>query len=113
MELIDLQDMFASRVAGSVKSPWDEIRVHYEHAAADGVPREVFTAYLLLNGAKQRLHLPLEALDLLVKMKRLKPDGQSQTWLWLEFTIDKTGKYKFDYQYDKPPLITEQLKYSE
>lgn len=111
--MIDLQDKFAARVAGLVKSPWDEIQVHYENAEMAGVPREVFTASLLLNGAKQSIKLPLDVLDLLLKLKQLKPHGQSEGWVWLEFFIDKTGQYKFDYKYGNPPLIMEQVKYSK
>ena len=55
------------------------------------MPKEVFSASLLLNGTKHNLKLPLEALDLLVKLKQHKPQGQSEEWVWLEFFIDKTG----------------------
>jgi hypothetical protein len=113
MEMIELQNKFAAMVAGRMKSAWDEIRIHYENAPVAGVPREVFTATFLLNGTKQQLKLPLEAIDLLVELKQNKPQGQSEEWVWLEFFMDKTGKYKFDYKYDNPPLIMEQLKYSK
>ena len=115
MEMVDLQDEFAVLVARSVTSPWDEIRVHYENAEIGGVPREVFSASVLVNGAEQPLKrpltLPLGALDLLAKLQQQKPRGQSQKWVWAEFSIDKTGKYRFDYKYDDPPLIMEQLKH--
>lgn len=113
MEMIELQNQFAARVAGAVKSAWDEIRIHYENAPVEGVTREVFTASFLLNGTHQELKLPLEAIDLLVELKQHKPQGQAEEWVWLEFFMDRTGKYKFDYRYENPPLILEQVKYSK
>jgi len=113
MEMIELQNQFAARVARSAKSAWDEIRIHYENAPVEGVPREVYTSTFVHNGARQELKLPLEAIDLLVQLKQSKPQGQAEEWVWLEFFMDKTGKYKFDYKYDNPPLIMEQLKYSK
>lgn len=91
----------------------DEIRIHYENAPVAGVTREVFTASFLFNGTKQELKLSLEAIDLLVELKKNKPQGQAEEWLWVEFFMDKTGKYKFDYMYDDPPLIREQVKYAK
>jgi hypothetical protein len=113
MEMLELQNKFAAMVAGRMKSAWDEIRVHYENAPVGNVAREVFTATFMLNGAKQQLKLPLEAIDLLVQLKQSKPQGQTEEWGWLEFFLDKTGKYKFDFKYDDPPLLMEQLKYSK
>lgn len=113
MEMLALQNEFAVRVASSVKSPWDEIRVHYENAEVEGMPREVFTASLRLNGAKQDINLALEALDLLVKLQQFPPQGQAERWTWLEFFMDKAGKYRFDYKYGNPPLIMEQVKYAK
>lgn len=113
MEMIELQNRFAARLTGSVKQPWDEIRVHYENAEIGGLHRVVFTSVLLVHGARQDLNLQLEALDLLEELKQCKPQGQADEWVWLEFIIDKTGKYKFEYKYDNPPLIMEQIKYSQ
>jgi len=113
MEMINLQDKFALRVAGLVNIQWDEIRIHYENAEIDGVAREVFTSFFVINGSKQELKLPLDVLDLLEDLKKHKPQGQSQEWTWLEFHISNTGKYKFEYKYGMPPLIAEQIKYSK
>jgi hypothetical protein len=112
MEMIELQDKFAVRMAGSVKTAWDEIRVHYENAEIHGAQRAVFSAWSMLNGVKHSLTLPLEAMDLLAKLKQSRPEGQSENWVWLEFFMDNSGRYRFDYKYDAPPLISEQLKYS-
>jgi hypothetical protein len=112
MEMIVLQDKFAARVADSMKSPWDEIQIHYENAEIEGLSREVFTALLFFKGAKQDIKLPLEALDLLIELQKHKPQGPMEAWTWLEFLLDKTGKYKFEFKYGNPPLIMEQVKYA-
>lgn len=113
MEMIDLQNKFATRIANSMKSAWDEIWIHYENAIVEGEAREVFSASFVSNGVKNSFNLPLDAVDILVDLKRCKPENQADEWLWLEFFIDKTGKYKFDYKYEDPPLIMREIKYSK
>jgi hypothetical protein len=114
MEMIDLQNRFAAMVVSLAKVPWDEIRIRYENANVDGIPREIHTSSTVSNGIKQRLKLPLQTLDILLELQKCKPQGQSDCWTWLEFVIvHKTGKYKFDYHYDNPPMIMEQAKYSK
>ena len=111
MKMIELQNEFATRLAGSVKVPWDEIRVHYENAVLYGEPREVYSASFRSNGVEHDLDLSLETLDILLKLKQLKPHNQKDEWVCFEFFIDGTGKYRFDYKYSDPPLIMQQLKY--
>jgi hypothetical protein len=113
MEMIDLQNEFATRLASSIKSPWDEIRVHYENAVLYGESREVYSASFRSNGVEHDLDISLEALDVLLKLKQCKPKNQQDEWIWFEFFIDKAGRYKFDYIYTDPPLIMQQLKYSK
>ena len=114
MEMIDLQNQFAASVVSLAKGLWDEIRIRYENANVDGIPREVYSSSIVANGVKQRLTLPLRTLDVLLELQKCKPQGQSDYWTWLEFVIVyKTGKYKFDYHYDNPPMIMEQVKYSK
>ena len=112
MEMIDIQDQFAALLARSLKVPWDEIQVHYENAKIDEFNREVFTSWRLLDGVKHEIRPSLESIDLLAELQKHKPQGQSDTWLWLEFSIDRKGKYRFDYKYDNPPLIMEQIRYA-
>ena len=107
MKMVDLRNEFATRVASSVKLPWDEIRIHYENAVLYGEPREVYRASFRSTGAEHDLELSLEALDILLELKRCKPQNQEDEWVWFEFFIDKTGKYKFDYKYSDPPLISQ------
>jgi len=92
METIELQNQFAARVARAVKSAWGEIRVHYENVPVEGVPREVFTASFLLNGTKHHLELPLEALDLLEQLKKTKPQGQAEEWVWRSAIVHGAGE---------------------
>lgn len=113
MEMINLQNEFASHVADLVKSPWEEIRVHYENAILHGEPREVYSASFRSNGVEHDLDLSLEALDVLLQLKQCKPKNQTDEWVWFEFFIDQTGKYRFDYKYSDPPLVMQQLKYSK
>ena len=109
MEMIDLQNRFSSTVVSLAKAPWDEIRIRFENANVDGIPREVYTSSAVFNGVKQELKLPLRTLDILLELQKFKPEGQADHWTWLEFVVVyKTGKYRFDYHYDNPPMIMEQ-----
>ena len=112
MEMIDLQDKFAISIANSVKVPWQEIRVHYENANIEGAQHEIFTAHYFADGSKQGLRIPLDVLDLLLKLKGHKPEAQQEEWKWLEFGIDSEGQYKFDYKYSDPPLILDEIRRS-
>lgn len=111
MEIIELQDRIASRVAQLPKTRWDEIRFHYENAVLEGTRYEIFTANSYLNGERRDFTLPLETLDLLVELQAIKPSGQAETWLWLEFTMHSSGKYRFDYQYSTPPQAAQQAQF--
>ncbi len=112
MEVFALQDKFATRMASLVESPWDEICVHYENAEIDGISREIFTSSVLIDGAKRELRIPLDAIDTLAQLQQQPPQGQKDKWVWLDFVVDKHGKYKFDFKYENPPLIMKQARYS-
>ena len=111
MEIIELQDRIASRVAQLPQTCWDEIRFHYENAVLQGTQYEIFTANSYLNGERRDFTLPLEILDLLVELQAIKPSGQADAWLWLEFTMHSSGKYRFDYKYSTPPQAGQQAQF--
>jgi hypothetical protein len=51
-------------------------------------------------------------LDLLVELQQHPPQCQADKWTWLEFTLDNSGRYAFNYQYGTPPLTAKSLKYA-
>ena len=111
MEILELQNQIASRVAQLPQTRWDEIRVHYENAILKGTRFEIFTAKSLLNGESHDFTLPLPILDLLVELQTIKPPGQDEAWLWTEFTMHSSGKYRFEYKYSTPPLAAQQAPF--
>jgi hypothetical protein len=109
-EMIEMLDEFAILVSRAVRHPWDEIRVHYESVVVEDEPRVVFTSDFVHDGRSDDLKLPLEALDSLAKLQQARPEGQAERWTWLQFSMARTGKYKFDYKYDYPPLIKQRVE---
>ena len=113
MNILELQDKFVVELLRPIKSRWDTIQVHYENMTVDGNNREIYTAMQIVDGERNQFNPTLEALDLLLELKKCKPNGQADEWTWLEFTAENTGKYKFDFMYDLPPHIATALKYSK
>jgi len=111
MEFVDLQDQFATRVTRAATAPWEEIRIHYENIAIEGKARVVYTSEYWRQGVAHDMSLSVEALYLLEKLKSAKTQTQNESWTWLEFSVDRSGKYHFEYKYSLPPLIQQQLKY--
>lgn len=112
MEVLELQNEIASRVAQLPQTRWDEIRIHYENAILEGARFEIFTAKFLVNGESRDFSLPLPLLDLLVRLQSIKPTGQDKAWLWTEFTMHSNGKYRFEFKYSTPPLAAQQAPFA-
>jgi hypothetical protein len=113
MEIIELQNAIAQQLALSVEEAWDSIQFHYENATVDGLNREIFVAVFFNDGIKNQFTPTLEALDLFLTLRNSQPEGQNEEWTWLEFILERTGTYKFDYKYGLPPQIEIAIKYSK
>jgi hypothetical protein len=113
MDMIALQNQFAQEVVQPISGAWDTVHVHYENASVEGTGREIYTAYFLAGGVKHEFDPSLDAIDVLAELQRHPPSGQKEKWTWLEFDMDNTGKYKFDYKYGVPPHTATAVKYSQ
>jgi hypothetical protein len=107
--VIELQLKFIQLILNSIKTSWDSISIHFEYFDLDGENYEKYVANIFHDGRKQQFHPGLDALDVLIELNKAPPEGQSERWSWVEFVIDKTGKYKFDYKYGLPPLVAEEI----
>ncbi len=110
MDMLNLQEKFISEMLKGINRPWDSIKVHYENCEVNGEISEMNTARLQSSDGEHDFDLSLDAMDCLVELKNHLPQGQSEPWTWVEFFIDKMGRYKFDYKYGLPPLTSDYLK---
>ena len=111
--MIQLQNAFVVILAQLLTASWDIVNVRYEnYQVARNDRREIFQAAYERGGDRIAIRLPLEALDILKELEEQRPEGQEESWTWLEFFMDSSGTYRFEYKYGVPPSIVEQLKYS-
>lgn len=109
MDMLKLQEQFIGELLNAVTEPWDRITVHYERYQWSGDSSEMYMAHRHLGPEQSDIDLPLEALDALIALQEHPPQGQSEPWTWVEFTIDQTGQYHFDYRYGVPPLTAREI----
>jgi len=110
---IQLQNAFVATLARFLTSPWDIVKVRYEnYEVGKNNRREIFQADYEIGGDRTSIRLSLEALDILEELQQHRPEGQAESWTWLEFALDSAGRYRFEYKYGVPPLIAEQIRYS-
>jgi hypothetical protein len=110
--VLALQEAFIAALLKEVPDAWDRIEIHYEHFEWQGRTLEKYISRSTRGGQAQELPLSLEMLDLLVELQQHAPEGQAEKWTWLEFTLDPSGHYKFDYRYGMPPLAAKSVKYA-
>jgi len=112
MNTLELQQAFITALLKEAPAAWDRIEIHYEHFEWQGKTFEKYISNTIRSGQATELPLSLEMLDLLVELQRHPPQGQADKWTWLEFTLDNSGRYAFNYQYGTPPLTAKSLKYA-
>ncbi|WP_046972045.1 hypothetical protein [Dyella japonica] len=110
MDMIELQAAFVRKVIQALKAPWQAVSIHYENYPLNGRRHEVFTSTFEGDGVKEEFRLSLEAIDVLAELQKQKPESQEE-WTWVEFSMDHSGKYCFEYKYGVPPFVAEQLRY--
>jgi hypothetical protein len=113
MDILDLQRIFINELLKGVESPWDRLEVHYEYFVWEGDAIVNYTSEAIEGQNARELELSLEASTILRALHDCKPEGQAEPWTWLEFSLDKSGAYKFDYKYGVPPLAAEEIKYPD
>lgn len=109
MDMLQRQEQFISELIESLPEHWERIEVHYERYAWGGEISEIYIANSFMGEQMTDLDLTLEALDELVALQAHPPEGQSEPWTWLDFTLDGTGRYHFDYQYGVPPRVAREI----
>ncbi|HET7457401.1 MAG TPA: hypothetical protein VFJ74_07085, partial [Gemmatimonadaceae bacterium] len=83
---------------------WDRVEIHYEFYVYEGTDLESSTSVSFLGDAWTDLDLSFDALHLMRAMRNAKPEGQAEHWTSMDFRLDSTGKFSFDYGYGIPPM---------
>ncbi len=109
MDMLELQEQFIGELLDAITEPWERIEVHYENFAWSDGSSEIYVTNRFLGDEKIDVDLSVEALDALAALQEHPPQGQSEAWTWLTFTLYATGKYHFDYQYGVPPLVAREI----
>ena len=112
MSRIELQEKFIRALLAPVPSDWKSIHVHYEYFILDGMRFEKYVAKANSERGTVEFDPSLDAIDVLIELNAVPPQGQSEKWTWLEFSIDRSGKYKFDYKYGTPPMVAAELSHA-
>jgi len=103
--LLELQQEFIREVLRCVQvEEWDRIEIHYEFYVWEGVDLEQSTSNSFVGDVRTDLDLSFDAIELAFAMRNAKPDGQAEHWTSMDFRIDSTGKFSFDYGYGLPPM---------
>lgn len=109
MDSLDMQKKLVMELVNLVQDPWDAIEVHYEYFVWDGNVMEQYTAVSIAEGLRTTLDLPWALSDLMLEMHDTKPHGQGGSWTSMDLKIEPTGKYKFDFGYDTPPMAARRI----
>jgi hypothetical protein len=104
MTPVELQEKFIDEVLRCVRVDWDRIEVHYEYYVWKGNVLQQFTAQSFQGTAATDIDLSFAAANLMQEMRDSKPEGQAEHWTSMDFKLDGTGKFKFDYGYGLPPM---------
>ena len=110
--MIELQEKFIGVLLNAVPSDWKSIQIHYEYFSIDGMRFEKYVAKADSEWRTIEFDPPLDAIDVLVELNAMLPQGQSEKWTWLEFSMDRSGEYKFDYNYGTPPMVAKELSHA-
>jgi len=97
------QRRFIDALVDAVDEDWDRIDLRYACVDAGGESVPTYLAQAVRGGNAEQVHLSADALDALEALQRSRPAGQAEHWTWLEFSIDATGSFRFDYKYGASP----------
>ena len=108
--MLELQKSLAQAVSNAVSEPWERIVVNYEMLAT-GEGREVDYCAFYISTAGGVFHqtglriLP-DAVDVLfIQLNDLMAKTETARWSTCDLVIDRTGRYKFDFDYAAPRRI--------
>lgn len=103
MSFIERQERAVRSVAASVPDDWENIELTFVHFSWEGELMSIMTCIYIKAADRINFALSTEALEDLISLNEIPPDNQIEKWTWLNLEIENSGKYKFDFQYGKPP----------
>ncbi len=102
MTAIEFQDRFAEEMVKLAPKGWKGAEVRYEYYLSEGSPFEMYK--INYSGVPKGLFkLSFDAKDLLRDLHNMCDPGGK--WTWFVFSMKSSGKYSFDYKYDRPPMV--------
>ena len=112
-EIQALQEELCLQIASSMPKGWESVRFHYEHYPTKSETHEMNTSSCVINGREQEYDLTLDAMDLLLEIKRVIEQAGQEPWTHLEFNLSADGKYKMEFLYGVPPLAAAHIAMSQ
>ena len=104
MPLVELQQQFIREVVHCIQVEWDRVEIHNEFYVHEGTDLEQSTSVSFLRDAWADLDLSFDVLELIFAMRNAKPEGQTEHWTSMDFRLDSTGKFSFEYGYGIPSM---------
>jgi len=102
--LVELQQQFIQEVVRCIQVEWDRVEIHYEFYVYEEDDLEQSTSVSICGDARTDLDLSFDVVELMFAMRKAKPEGQAEHWTSMDFRLDSTGKFSFDYGYGIPPM---------
>ena len=110
LQVLELQKSLAQAVADAVTGPWERIVVNYEMLVT-GEGREVdYCAFTISTADGDFREASLRTLpdvvdDLFGQLNDLMAKTENARWGSCDLVIDRSGQYKFDFDYTAPRRI--------
>jgi hypothetical protein len=113
MKILEIQKQFVEGLTTSFHGGWDKIEIHYENFVWTEGRSEKYRASRFIGDQVNDIDLGIELIEILEDLQKESGTNQNQQWNWLEFNIDNSGRYQFNYHYGVPPLIAEEIASEE
>ena len=114
--LFELHKNFINELLYDINFEWDKMELHFEYypyppSYNDKGNFEIYVVkFYTGNDSRSDITLPLEANDALIEIHNEMSKNNKEPWTWVNFTLDNTGKYDFQFNYGVPPHVKERLK---
>lgn len=110
LQALELQKSLAQEMANTVRDPWERIVVNYEMLTTDEGREVDYCAFYIsaTDGDFRETSLrvlPETVDDLFIQLNDLMAKTENSRWGSCDFVIDRSGQYKFNFDYNAPKRI--------
>lgn len=110
MEVLELHEKFIGELLKCIDDKWEKVELKFEYFPWKGSNFEKYDSRYFHKSLSRQFDPSLEALDVLIEMIQKMSEGGKEKWTWCVFSLDRSGKYDFDFQYGMPPMVEEMLR---